>query len=199
MNKLAIATVVAALTVGIAGCTTPLDAPSPQPTTTDTAAPSATPASGFAVTSADFKDGDELEDWATANAYNGQCVGDNLNPALEWTGAPSGTQSYVITMIDRGGGNYIHWVQFDIPGDVSQIARGASADTGGIEGDTDETPGYFGPCPPGPDHRYEFTVYALDATLGLAPGASLVDVMKGIDEHELAEASISGMRSGPAS
>ena len=58
--------------------------------------------------------------------------------------------------------------------------------------------GYFGPCPPGPDHRYEFTVYALDATIGLGNGARFADVKAAIDEHLLGEASISGMRSGPA-
>ena len=150
------------------------------------------------MASADFADGDELADWATANAYNGQCVGDNDNPALEWSNAPEGTKAYAITLIDRGGGNYIHWVHIDIPGDVTQVARGASDELPGAEGATDETPGYFGPCPPGPDHRYEFTVYALDAPLGLEEGADFVSVKNAIDEHELAEASISGMRSGPA-
>ena len=111
---------------------------------------------------------------------------------------PQGTQAYAITLIDRGGGNYIHWVHIDIPGDVTSVARGGSVDLAGAEGATNETPGYFGPCPPGPDHRYEFTVYALDAPLGLAEGANFADVKAAINAHELAEASISGMRSGPA-
>lgn len=155
-------------------------------------------ASGFAVTSPDFKDGDELADWATANAYNGQCVGDNLNPALAWSEVPDGTRAFAITLIDRSASNYIHWVQFDIPGTLAGIERGESGADGGTEGATNETPGYFGPCPPGPDHRYEFTVYALDAPLGLEQGANFADVEKAIDAHELAEASIVGMRSGPA-
>jgi len=160
---------------------------------------SVTPASGLQLTSPDFADGDELADWATANAFGGQCTGDNLNPAFEWTGIPDGTQAFAITMIDRSANNYIHWVLFDIPGDAKGIARGQESSVGGIEGATaNAEPGYFGPCPPGPNHRYEFTLYALDAALGLERGARFADVKAAIDEHALAQASIVGMRSGPA-
>jgi len=195
MRHLALAAV---LTLGLTACAGPSSTPSDDATFAGSPSPAAT-TSGFSVTSPDFKDGGELADWATANAYGGQCVGANENPALTWTGAPEGTQSFAITLIDRGAGNYIHWVHFDIPGDVTSLARGASGELGGEDGTGDEAPGYFGPCPPGPDHRYEFTVYALDAPLGLEAGASFVDVKNAIDEHALAEASISGMRSGPAS
>lgn len=184
----------AALALVLAACSAPTD-----PNASGSpAAPSVSPAPGLALSSPDFDDGGELADWATANAYAGQCVGKNENPALAWSGAPEGTRAYAITLIDRSAGNYIHWVHFDIPGDVAGVARGGSADLAGADGAGDEAPGYFGPCPPGPDHRYEFTIYALDAPLGLEAGASFVDVKKAIDAHELAEASISGMRSGPA-
>jgi Raf kinase inhibitor-like YbhB/YbcL family protein len=182
----------AALAVALSACSAPADEQS--------ASPSASPSpTGFAVTSPDFVDGAELADWATANAYGGQCVGENLNPALSWTNVPEGTQAFAITLIDRTGSNYIHWVQFDIPGDSLGIERGASTADGGVEGATSEaSPGYFGPCPPDPDHQYEFTVYALDAPLGLETGANFVDVSIAIGEHTLAAATITGMRSGPA-
>ncbi|MGC4173803.1 YbhB/YbcL family Raf kinase inhibitor-like protein [Demequina sp.] len=201
MRHLLLATVAA---LALAGCTTPLNIPSAEPTgtattaPTPTTAPSPTTASGFAVTSADFTDGGELAESTTANAFNGQCTGDNENPDLSWSGAPEGTQSYAITMIDRSAANYIHWVHFDIPADVTGVARGESDSLAGSGSENDQSElGYFGPCPPGPDHRYEFTVYALDAALGLGDGASFVDLKKGIDEHVLAQATINGMRSGP--
>jgi Raf kinase inhibitor-like YbhB/YbcL family protein len=180
---------VAALAVGLAACASPAD-PTP--------GASSTTASGFTVTSSDFADGDELADWATAAAFGGQCKGDNLNPALGWADAPAGTASYAIVLIDRSAGDFIHWVHFDIPGTVTSVARGGSAELPGVDGATNPSPGYFGPCPPGPDHRYEFTVYALDAPLGLAAGADFAAVSEAIAAHELAEASIAGMRSGPA-
>lgn len=200
MKHLVLAT---ALALGLTACSTPADEPSSQPTTSDTPAATSSaspePASGFTITSPDFADGEELGDWATANAFGGQCTGDNQNPAFEWTGAPEGTQAYAITMLDRSANNYIHWVQFDIPGDATGMTRGGSGDTGGVEGATAQaTPGYFGPCPPGSDHSYVFTLYALDASLGLEAGARFADVKAAIEAHKLAEASIIGMRSGGA-
>lgn len=179
----------------IAGCS------SPTGVRTTIGEPTGTPAA-FTVTSPDFTDGGELADWTTASAFAGQCVGDNLNPAIEWSDAPVGTKAFAITLIDRSANNFIHWVHFDIPGDADGVPKGGADTLGGVEGDKSsngaDADGYFGPCPPSPDHRYEFTVYALDEPLGLAKGADFVSVKTAIDAHELAEASISGMRSGPA-
>jgi Raf kinase inhibitor-like YbhB/YbcL family protein len=191
--------VLAAVALLVTGCT---GSPAPEvsmtsPSGESSPSPTADAVAGFAVTSPDFADGDELADWTTASAFGGQCTGDNLNPALEWTGAPEGTAAFAVTMIDRSASNFIHWVHGDIPGEASGVARGESADLPGFIGDTNAPePGYFGPCPPGPDHRYEFTVYALDAPLGLADGVSFAEFKGAVDEHTLASASISGMRSG---
>jgi Raf kinase inhibitor-like YbhB/YbcL family protein len=192
----------AALAIGLVACSAPADQPSaansPEPTSATSQSPTAAPAS-FTVTSSDFTDGAELPDFTTANAFSGQCVGENLSPALAWTDVPEGTQSFAIVMIDRSASNFIHWVQFDIPGDLAGIGTGESATVGGTYGATTlAQEGYFGPCPPGPDHRYEFTIYALDAMLGLEEGARFADVKAGIDAHLLAQASIVGMRTGPA-
>lgn len=200
MRSLAIAV---ALALGLTACSSPASEPTDRSTTRPSPTAPTPTASGseaaFTVTSPDFTAGEQLPDWATANAFAGQCAGDNLNPGLTWTNVPEGTQAFAITFIDRSANNYLHWVQFDIPGDLTGIERGKEASDGGVEGATAQaTPGYFGPCPPGPDHRYEFTVYALDAPLGLEEGARFADVKAAIDEHLLAQASISGMRSGPA-
>lgn len=201
MRRILILAAVALLATGCAGPTateTTIGIPT-EPT--PVGIPSTTPdaAAGFVLTSPDFVDGGELADWATASAFGGQCTGDNLNPALEWTGAPEGTAAFAITMLDRSAGNFIHWLHGDIPGDVSGIERGGSADLPGFVGRNQGVgTGYFGPCPPGPDHRYEFTVYALDAPLGLTDGAGLADFKAGLDGHLLGSASITGNRSGPA-
>ena len=152
------------------------------------------------LTSPDFADGDELADWTTASAFGGQCAGENLNPAFEWSGAPEGTAAFAITMLDGSAGNFIHWLHGDIPGDVTGIERGGSAELPGFVGRNQGIgTGYFGPCPPGPDHRYEFTLYALDTPLGLTDGAGFADFKGAAEGHVLGTASITGTRSGPAS
>lgn len=155
----------------------------------------------FIVTSPDFTDGGELADSTTADHFNGQCVGANLNPALEWSGAPEGTQAYAITMLDASAGDFVHWVHANIPADVTGVAAGGSATLAGVPGGNPATaePGYFGPCPPGPDHEYVFTVYALDAPLEIDAGFSYQRFENRSEGHVLATASITGVKSGPAS
>ena len=50
------------------------------------------------LTSPDMTEGGTL---APAQVFNGfGCEGGNLSPALEWTGAPEGTKSFVLTAYD---------------------------------------------------------------------------------------------------
>ena len=50
------------------------------------------------LTSPDMTEGGTL---APAQVFNGfGCAGGNLSPALEWTGAPEGTKSFVLTAYD---------------------------------------------------------------------------------------------------
>jgi Raf kinase inhibitor-like YbhB/YbcL family protein len=107
--------------------------------------------------------------------------------------------TYAITLLDRAAGNYVHWVHANIPADVTSVETGGSATLAGVSGLTGAaTTGYFGPCPPGPNHRYEFTVWALDAELTLADPLTYPGFVSAAEGHVLATGSISGMYS-PAS
>lgn len=169
------------------------------PSTSAAPSPNVDP-TAFTVTSVDFADGEELADIHTANAFSGQCTGDNVNPALEWSNAPEGTVTFAIAMTDESASGWVHWVHANIPADVTSVEQGASASLPGVAGRDQATgeAGYFGPCPPGPNHRYVFTVYALDAQLALEPRFSGLDLTIAMSEHVLGEAQITGMRSGPA-
>lgn len=152
---------------------------------------------GFAITSTDFADGADLEVWASANAFGGQCTGDNLNPALEWHELPEGTAAVAITMLDASAGNFVHWVHTDIPVNITSVERGASATLAGVAGRNQASDdGYFGPCPPGPNHRYVFTVWALDSPTGLEPGFTYYDWLTATRDHVLDSAAITGMYHG---
>lgn len=76
--------------------------------------------------------------------YSGD--GDNVSPPLEWTGAPAGTQSFALTLVDpdvpwgeevpvygtmpppgtQPADLFIHWMAVNIPADVTSLADGAS-------------------------------------------------------------------------
>jgi hypothetical protein len=148
------------------------------------------------VTSDDFSDGGGLAS-TFAGGDAARCPGDNLNPQLRWSGAPTGTVSFAIAMTDPDARGYSHWLHADIPADVVSVARGASASLAGTAGrGTNGAAAYYGPCPPS-QHHYVFTVYALDTLL--QPGRALTweEFAAAADGHVLGEGSIAGLYPAP--
>lgn len=107
------------------------------------------------------------------HVFNGfGCSGENVSPALEWSGAPKDTKSFAITVYDPDaptGSGWWHWTVVNIPASVTKIEEGASGakklPAGSVEGRTDfGSAGFGGACPPvgHKPHRYIFTVYALN-------------------------------------
>ncbi|MBN9577084.1 MAG: YbhB/YbcL family Raf kinase inhibitor-like protein, partial [Alphaproteobacteria bacterium] len=93
-----------------------------------------------------------------------QCKGENISPALTWSGVPEGTKSFAVTVLDpgaMGGKGFWHWLIFNIPADARGLAQGAGAadgskaPAGAVQGVNDfGTAGYAGPCPPKGDHPH---------------------------------------------
>ena len=122
----------------------------------------------FRLTSPDVKPRAMIDNKHVFN--QGGCKGDNVSPALSWSGAPEGTKSFVLTVYDPDaptGSGFWHWVMFNIPPNVTSLPQGAGAPgkepQGAMQIENDYgTVGYGGPCPPpGKPHRYQFTIYAL--------------------------------------
>lgn len=118
--------------------------------------------------------------------------------------------------------DFYHWILVDIPANMSAIAEAEFSDgvsargkagpeakhgarqglndyTGWFAGDKDMEGKYFGydgPCPPWNDeilHHYVFTLYALDCARCPVSGAFQGgEVLKAIEGHVLAKASLSG-------
>lgn len=128
------------------------------------------------------------------------CDGKNISPPLSWKGAPTGTRSFalIIDDPDAPGGIWTHWVVYDLPGDVSELAEDAAksqfASGSTKEGLNDfKRVGYGGPCPPpGKPHRYMFKLYALDTMLGLKSGASKKEVESAMAKHILGQGQLIG-------
>ncbi len=157
-------------------------------------------AAGMTLASPTIKPGSMLTD---AQVYKGfGCEGQNISPALKWSGAPKDTKSFAITVYDPDaptGSGWWHWVVYNIPATVTELPEGAgSADgkglpAGAVQGRTDfGSVGFGGACPPKGDkpHRYIFTVHALKVDKLDVPAdatAALVGFM--LHANDLAKAS----------
>src|SRR3989304_9715919 len=87
---------------------------------------------------------------------------------------------------------------YDIPPLISgfeAVSRAARRPNGAAQGENSRGDiGYAGPCPPeGQTHTYVMTVYALDAALGLEPGASRDDVEAAIEGHVVGAGELGGL------
>ena len=159
----------------------------------------------FHVQSADIKPGATIASEQTFNGFG--CTGQNVSPALEWSGAPKDTKSFAVLVHDpdapTGGAGWWHWIVYNLPASTTKLAKGAGkADgsalpPGAASAVTDfGSAGYGGPCPPEGDkpHRYLFTVYALQTDkLDVPKGAtaSLVGFM--VNANAIARTTLTGM------
>ncbi|RTL68786.1 MAG: YbhB/YbcL family Raf kinase inhibitor-like protein [Pseudonocardiaceae bacterium] len=152
----------------------------------------------FDVTSTDFTDGGTLPMPQVSGIFG--AGGEDRSPQLSWSGAPEGTQSYVVTCFDPDaptGSGFWHWAVVDIPASVTSLDAGAGdgalpdgaftlANDAGLKN-------YLGAAPPaghGP-HRYIFVVHAVDVpSLGIPAEATNAFLGFNLFSHTLARATI---------
>ena len=118
--------------------------------------------STFNLTSSAFVDGGTLPSQYTCDGSGGML---SHSPPLAWTGAPSGTVTYALTIttIALDGTKY-NWVLYNIPSTVTSLAEGTTLGTAGVSTDGSELR-YYPPCSSGPGEKtYTFTLYALSGT-----------------------------------
>jgi Raf kinase inhibitor-like YbhB/YbcL family protein len=131
----------------------------------------------FTVTSTDVTDGEPIKD---DQVY----AKGNTSPQLSWSGAPEGTQSYVVTCFDPDApivSGFWHWVVVDIPAAVTSLDTGAGASDATLPAGAFHVRNDFGAkefggaAPPEGDqvHRYFYVVHAVgEETLGVDNGAT---------------------------
>ena len=86
-------------------------------------------AQALSLTSPDIKPGARIADEQVFSAFG--CTGKNISPALSWKDAPKGTKSFALSVYDPDaptGSGFWHWVVFNIPADVTSLAKGAGAE-----------------------------------------------------------------------
>ena len=167
---------------------------------------SAAVAEDMTLTSTEIKDGANIANEQVFKGFG--CTGGNISPALSWSGAPSGTKSFAVSVYDPDaptGSGWWHWVVFNLPASTTSLPKGAGdvkkklMPKGAIQSRTDfSTDGYGGPCPPAGDkpHRYQITVFAVDVDkLPFAKNHNASGAMVGFDLHfhTLAKTTLTGV------
>jgi Raf kinase inhibitor-like YbhB/YbcL family protein len=150
-------------------------------------------AMAFTVKSPAFSPGAEIPKQFT-------CSGADVSPALEWSGAPAKTASFALIMDDPDApvGTWVHWALWNLPASTRSLPQGVAKreqlEDGSQQGANDfRKIGYNGPCPPpGKPHRYFFRLYALDAKLSLASGATRQELDAAMKGHVVGQAEYMG-------
>ena len=160
----------------------------------------------FSLTSPAFEDHGALPTAARGAAAGGE----DRSPALEWSGAPEGTQSYVLTVFDPdapSGSGFWHWALTDIPADVTSLAAGAGTDdallpTGSVRHRNEYgTNVFIGAAPPAGTglHRYTYTLSALSVlTLEVASDVTPAIIGLRLRPHIIGRAQLVGLTETPA-
>jgi Raf kinase inhibitor-like YbhB/YbcL family protein len=159
-------------------------------------------ANAMTLTSPDIKPGGKIANEQVFNSWG--CTGENVSPALSWSGAPKGTKSFAVSMYDPDaptGSGFWHWWVANLPPDTTGLPKGAGGGTGlpagALQARNDYSKvGYGGPCPPpGKPHRYQITVYALDVDKLPDAGPDASPAVFGFDAHAhtLAKATLTGL------
>jgi hypothetical protein len=147
----------------------------------------------FELTSSAFAHGETIPVTYT-------CSDADMSPPLSWSDAPEGTRTFALICEDPDAskGMWSHWVLYNIPANrnslPANVVPGKKLHWGGDQGENDSgNARYNGPCPPpGKPHRYFFRMYALDAELGLEPGATREALLEAMKGHMLGQAELMG-------
>ncbi len=132
------------------------------------------------------------------------CDGEDISPALAWSGAPEGTLSFALIVDDPDAPDpanpkmtWVHWILYNIPSTVSALPEGVKDEElspGILQGLNDwKKTGYGGPCPPIGQHRYFHKLYALDIVLPDLSGPTKAKLEQAMGGHILSEAELVGL------
>jgi Raf kinase inhibitor-like YbhB/YbcL family protein len=163
------------------------------------------------LTVAGFQDGGQIP-VKFSQAAQGAAPGEGTSPAISWTNAPAGTQSFVLNMHDldvarnKTSDDQAHWVVWNIPASATGLPEGVPKGSQRPDGSFQVSatgPMYRGPgaAATGPMHHYMFEIYALDTKVEVQPAADAFEtranVFKAMQGHILGKAVYGGLFKRP--
>lgn len=125
------------------------------------------------------------------------CEGGDINPELQIQNVPEDAKTLVLVVHDPDApieGGFTHWLVWNI-NPMRMVIKEESVPPGANEGTNGAgRVGYMGPCPPpGPAHRYEFRLYALDTILDLPEASSLRELENAMKGHIITQTLLTGL------
>ena len=123
------------------------------------------------------------------------CDGKKFNPPLSISGIPEGTKSLAIIVDDPDApmGTFTHWVIWNVDPATTEIASGKIPQKSQEGTNSGGSIGYTPPCPPNGTHRYFFTLFAVDTTIGLDGKAKKADLEAAMKGHIIEQTNLIGM------
>jgi Raf kinase inhibitor-like YbhB/YbcL family protein len=114
--------------------------------------------------------------------------GEDISPAISWTGLPDGTRSLALIchdpdapLVSPGNYGFVHWVLYGIPASATGLVEGDDNYVQGVN--NFGKAGYGGPMPPEGHgtHHYFFWLLALDSAPQLEPGLTMWELLEKIE------------------
>lgn len=149
------------------------------------------------LTSYVFEDGGSIPSKYTCDGRR------DLSPQLQIAEVPEGARSLALIVDDPDvpkalmpEGVFDHWVVCNIRPATREIKEGEVPEGAVVGNNTRGEATYTGPCPPPEyepsEHRYVFSLYALDTELELPEGVTKQKVLAAMKEHVLETAKLTG-------
>lgn len=151
--------------------------------------------------SGSFADGETIP-----RRHAGRGVGDNLSPALSWSGLPEGTRELLLIVEDADAPlprPFVHLIASGIdpqlPGLAEGVLDGPANRFAALGRNSFGKPAYVGPraLPGHGPHRYSFQLLALDRALRFDTPPKLRELLAGLDGAVLARGRLDGLFERP--
>lgn len=119
------------------------------------------------------------------------CQGKDFSPNIQVENIPSQTVSFALLVHDPDAvtqeGPRVHWIMWNIP--VMAEIPEKTVPEWAVEGKNSwGNNTYWWPCPPRWEHRYIFTLYALDTLMAIPEESIKADLEEAMKGHILAKA-----------
>ncbi|MFA5770968.1 MAG: YbhB/YbcL family Raf kinase inhibitor-like protein [Patescibacteria group bacterium] len=123
------------------------------------------------------------------------CMGEGINPPLDWSQVPVNTKSLVLIVDDPDApsGVFSHWLVWNIPIHISELTENSVPVESVVGVGSSGENKYVAPCPPSGTHHYRFKLFALDIELFLSVNSRQVHLEQAMGGHILDQAMLIGL------